>query len=329
MKTMVIESYGSNAQFVQRRLNRPKPGKGFVLVRVAACSVNTADTKARQLGKALDFTPDLPAILGMDFSGWIEEVGEGVTQFRPGDEVYGCAGGVIGHGGALAEYLVADELLVSLKPLKLNMVEAAALPLVTITAWEALIDRMNARAGQSILIHGGGGGVGHVAIQIARSIGLNVFSTDTGATRLSNISALGATPIDFSTTPHEEYVHQYTNGCGFDLVFDTVGSDNIINAFRTARLNGQIATTVSLCSLDLSLAHLKGLSLHVIYMLIPMIHGVGRARHSQILSDAASLVDQGELRPIIDSVFRLSEVDAAYKKLESGHAVGKVVIKVD
>lgn len=327
MKAIIIEEFGTADVMQLREIANPSVEAGQVLVSVAASSVNTADAKGRELGHALDFVSPLPAPVGMDFAGTVVAVGDGVEGFTQGDEVYGCAGGVVGHGGALAELIAADARLIAAKPANLSMVETAALPLVAITAYEALVDRMNVRPGHRVLVHGGAGGVGHVAVQIAASLGARVYAT--GSTgQLDTIATLGAEPIDYTKEPVADYVERLTDGTGFDAVFDTVGSQNIATSFAAARLNGQVATTVSLCELDLTLAHVRGLSLHVIYMLLPMIHGSGRERHAEILREVARIAEAGQLKPIVDSTYPLADADQAHRRLESGDATGKVVVTV-
>jgi NADPH:quinone reductase len=235
---------------------------------------------------------------------------------------------VRGQGGAMAEYLAADARLVVKKPRSLSMVEAAALPLVSITAWQGLFDRLDIRAGQHVLVHGGAGGVGHVAVQLAVAAGAKVSATGTGQGQLSVIAKLGATPIDYMTESLEQYVARITNGQGFDAVFDTVGNANIVPSLQAAKLNGTVATTVALSPVDLTVAHVKGLTLHVVFMLIPMLHDLGKARHAEILHEVATWVDQGKVRPIVDSKHALEHAAKAHARLESGQAIGKVVIEV-
>ncbi len=325
MKAIVIDQFGTADVLRLADVPEPTAGPGQVLVEIAASSVNTADVKARELGQALDFVPPLPAQLGMDFAGTVRAVGEGVTDFAEDDEVYGCAAGVIGHGGALAERLSADARLLAPKPDNLSMVEAAALPLVAITAYEALIDRMNVQPGHTVLIHGGAGGVGHVAVQTAAALGARVYATGSSGQQEA-IRHLGAEPIDYTREGVDAYVTRLTDGAGFDRVFDTVGGDNIVTSFAAAKLNGHVATTVSLCELDLTLAHVRGLSLHVIYMLLPMIHGPGRERHGEILRAVARLAQNGKLKPIVDSIYPLARAAEAHRKLERGGTIGKVVV---
>ena len=174
---MILNEYGDNAEFQLTELPQPSVKTGHVVVRVAATSVNTVDTMIRQMGKDLSLSPDLPAVLGMDFAGTIEAVGESVTNFATGDEVYGCAGGLADLQATLAGYMLADARLIAHKPKSLSMREAAALPLVGITAFEGL-QRAGARAGEKVLVHGGAGGVGHVAVQLAKHLGADVFATE-------------------------------------------------------------------------------------------------------------------------------------------------------
>ena len=332
MQAMHIESYGPEAAFTPAEIDRPEAGPGQVLVRVAATSVNPVDTKIRKMGVDLPFAPKTPAILGMDFAGTVEAVGEGVEGFAEGDEVYGCAGGLGDLPGALAQYIAADARLIAHKPKTLSMREAAALPLVGITAYEGLTRAglgSGKGEGQKVLVHGGSGGVGHVALQLASHFGAKVYSTGGGDPQLALIEKLGATPINYKTETVEQYVNTHTAGRGFDLVFDSVGGANLTNSFEAAALNAQIATTVSMCELDLTPAHLKGLSLHVVFMLIPMIHDHKREAHAQILRELARIVEAGGLTPVLDEpTFSLEQAGEAHARLESGKAMGKVVIDV-
>lgn len=329
MKAMVLKEYGDNAEFTLEDISTPSLKAGHVLVKVAAVSVNTVDTMIRQLGQEnLPLSPDLPAVLGMDFAGTIESIGEGVDQYSVGDEVFGCAGGLVGIQGSLAEYMLADSKLIAKKPKSLSMREAAALPLVGITAYEGL-HRANVSAGKTVLVQGGVGGVGHVAVQLASHMGAEVFTTvsDDDAARI--VEGYGAVAINYLKESVEDYVAKHTQKAGFDVVFDTVGGTNITNSFEAAALNGEVATTVSLLELDLSLAHFKGLSLHVVFMLIPMLHDVKREEHGAILQNLSELVDSGALIPLLDeNQFSFSEAGQAYDHLVSGKATGKVVITV-
>tara|TARA_R110000782_G_scaffold54637_12_gene115547 strand:+ start:679 stop:1671 length:993 start_codon:yes stop_codon:yes gene_type:complete len=326
MQAMLINAYGEDATFERAEVDRPAIKPGHALVRISASSVNTVDTMIRRMGKDLPLSPDTPAILGMDFAGTIEEIGPGVEGFSVGDEVYGCAGGLADLPGTLAEYIVADADLIAHKPRNLSMREAAAIPLVGITAYEGL-HRAGIRAGQRVLVHGGSGGVGHIALQLARHYGSHVYSTGGGDAQLDLIRSLGATPINYKTETVKQYVQTHTNGAGFDLIFDSVGGANLSASFEAAALNAQIATTVSMCEMDLNPMHFKGLSLHVVFMLIPMLHNHDRAAHGAILRDLASIIESGSLKPVLDGThFSLDQAGQAHARLESGQAMGKVVI---
>ncbi|GJL51607.1 zinc-dependent alcohol dehydrogenase family protein [Candidatus Nitrospira salsa] len=329
MKAMLINAYGEDAVFEAAEVEKPEVKAGHVLVKIAASSVNTVDTMIRKMGKELPLSPDTPAILGMDFAGTIEAVGQGVQDYSIGDEVYGCAGGLADLPGTLAEYMVADSNLIAHKPKNLSMRETAALPMVAITAYEGLT-RAGIKQGQKVLVHGGSGGVGHVALQLAKHFDAEVYSTGGGETQLALIEQLGATAINYKTETIEQYVAKHTGGAGFDVVFDSVGGANMANSFEAAALNGQIASTVALCEMDLTVAHFKGLSLHVVFMLIPMLHNVKREEHAGILSSVTQIVESGGLKPVLDEKrYSLEEVGQAHARLESGQALGKVVVEND
>ncbi|NKI31812.1 zinc-dependent alcohol dehydrogenase family protein [Croceivirga thetidis] len=327
MKAMIITEYGENSVFEMQEIEVPTPKSGELLIKIAASSVNTVDTMIRKMGSDLPLSPETPALLGMDFAGKVVAVAHDVSDFKVGDEVYGCVGGLASLPGTLAEYIAADNRLIAKKPKNIGMQEAAAIPLVGITAYEGLI-RAGIRFGQKVLVHGGSGGVGHIALQLAKHFGAEVYSTGGGEKQLELIERLGATGINYKTETVEDYVNKYTDGKGFDIVYDSVGGPNLINSFNAAALNGHIATTVSLCELDLSTAHFKGLSLHVVFMLIPMLHNFKREEHGEILKSIAEVIEQGDLKPILDEQsFSLAEAGKAHARLESGLAMGKVVIE--
>lgn len=328
MKAMILNEYGENAEFQLVELAQPTVKTGHVLVRVSATSVNTVDTMIHHMGKELPLSPDLPAVLGMDFAGTVEAVGEDVTEFVPGDEVYGCAGGLADLQGTLAEYMLADAKLIAHKPKSISMREAAALPLVGITAYEGL-QRANVHAGQKVLVHGGTGGVGHIAVQLAKHFGADVYATISNKNQKAVIESYGAIAINYKTEKVADYVEKYTNGNGFDVVYDSVGGENMTTSFEAAALNGHVTTTVSLLELDLTPAHFKGLSIHVVFMLIPMLYNHKREQHGVILTKLAEIVDAGELKPLLDETqFNLKEIGKAHERLTSGQAIGKVVVEI-
>lgn len=207
------------------------------------------------------------------------------------------------------------------------MPEAAALPLVAVTAYEGL-PRAGIKTGQKVLVHGGSGGVGHVALQLAKHSGADVYSTGGGDIQLALCEQLGATAINYKTETVEQYGAKHTNGAGFDLVFDSVGGANMANLFEAPGLNGQIASTLSMCELDLTSAYLKGLSLYVVVMLIPMLHNFKRDQHAEVLSNLAQIAESGRLTPVLDERWHsLEQAGQAHARVENRQAMGKVVFE--
>ncbi len=329
MKAMLIKDFGDSSVFAQANLPKPVLKQGHVLIRVEASSVNPVDYKIRHYGPPI--APDLPAVLHGDVAGVIEAVGEGVEDFQSGDAVYGCAGGVKGQGGALADYMLADARLIAKKPESLDFSATAALPLVVITAWEGLIEKANIQPGQRVLIHGGTGGVGHIALQLAKWRGAHVTATASTAEKLQIAKELGADEgVNYREESVADYVNRLTNGEGFDVIFDSTGGKNLPNSFEAAKLNGTVVTPSASHTYDLSIMHAKGLSLHVVFMLLPMLKDVGRERHGAILREVASLVDQGQLKPLLDTKhFSFTQVAQAHDQLEQKKAIGKVVVLHD
>jgi NADPH:quinone reductase len=326
MRAQLLRQFGGPENFDLVDIAEPPVRPGTVLVRVAATSVNQVDVKILE---GLPIGPDLPAALGADLAGTVEKIGGGVMGFSVGDEVYGCAGGVKGQGGALAEYMAADARLLAPKPRNLTMHEAAALPLVAITAWDAL-ERSALAAADHILIHGGVGGVGHVAVQLAKASGARVATTVPTADAAALARNLGADEaINFREEMVAAYVDRVTAGHGFDVVFDTIGGDNLKNSFAATAYEGRVVTTNARTNQDLSPLHAKALSLHVVFILLPMLRGTGRERHGLILRNIARLVEENKIRPLLDeSHFTLETAPDAYRRLASGKARGKVVVDV-
>jgi NADPH2:quinone reductase len=210
------------------------------------------------------------------------------------------------------------------------MLEAAALPLVAITAWEALFKKIQLSKNQKILIHGGVGGVGHIAVQLAKWCGADVYTTVRKPQDFALAKSFGANEVINSAEENvDQYVKRLTGGRGFDVVFDTVGGDNLDNSFAAAAINGNVVTTAARSTRDLSPMHNKSLSLHCIFMLLPILKNENREEHGKILAKISEIVDQGKLKPLIDShKFTLETAPDAHKLLESGQAQGKVVIKI-
>ena len=325
MRAVVLEQFGGTLTLTE--VDKPAAGPGEVLVRVLASGVNPLDTKIRA-GKAAHAQSILPAILGLDLAGVVEEVGAQVPDFAAGDEVYGLTGGVGGLPGSLAEYAAVDAALLARKPAALTMREAAALPLSVITAWEGLVDRARVRGGQKVLVHGGAGGVGHVAVQLARARGAEVYATGSPG-RLPVISRLGATAIDYAT-PVDDYVARYTGGEGFDVIFDSVGGKTLDKSFEAARVyTGHVVSALGWGTHSLAPLSFRGATYSGIFTLMPMLTGRGRAHHGKILREAAALADAGALRPIVDARrFTHRTVAEAHQAVEDGTAASKIVIDI-
>ena len=326
MRALVV--HASGGMFEEVQLPRPSPGKGNVLVRIHASGVNPLDTKIRA-GEAAHARHPFPAILGMDLAGVVESVGAGVEAFRIGDEVYGLTGGVAGLQGSLAEYVEVDADLLAMKPARLSMREAAALPLVVITAWEGLVDRAKTRASQKVLVHGGAGGVGHVAVQIAKALGADVYATVRPA-QAEIVRSFGATPIDYEATTVEQYVGAYTAGEGFDVIYDTVGGATLDASFSAVRTyGGHVVSCLGWGTHKLAPLSFRAATYSGVFTLLPMLTGKGRANHGHILREASKLVDAGKLHPLMDARrFDLNSAMAAHKEVEHGRARGKIVIDI-
>jgi NADPH:quinone reductase len=322
MKAAVLETYG--APFRIADIPVPAPGPGEVLVRIAASGVNPLDTKIHA-GTAEHASHPLPAVLGIDLAGTVEAVGAAVTDFRVGDDVYGMAGGVGGLQGTLAEYVAVDADLLAMKPANLSMPEAAALPSVVITAWEGLVDRMAVGAGQTVLVQGGAGGVGHVAVQLARAFGAAVFATGSAHSR-STIERLGATFID-RTEPVADYVLRLTGGCGFDRVYDTVGGAALDASFQAVRHFGHVVSCLGWGTHALAPLSFKEATYSGVFILPPLLSGEGRRHHREILEQATRLVGSGHLAPVLDERrFTLNSMCDAYRTIRAGAARGKLVV---
>jgi NADPH2:quinone reductase len=326
MIAYVIREFGEPTVFKEAELPTPKVGQGEVRIRVAATSVNPVDTKIRS-GMLKAIAPEMPAILHADVAGVIDAVGQGVSDFAPGDAVYACAGGVKDYQGALADFMIADANFLAPKPELLSMAEAAALPLVSITAWEGIV-RAGVSAGQHVLVQGGTGGVGHIAQQLARISGARVTVTCGTAEKCAQAKELGAhEAVNYREEATEDFVKRITGGLGFDVVFDTHGGPVLDQSFAAAARDGHVAAIATRSTHDLSPLHSKGLTLHVVFMLQPLLTGHGRGVHGQILRDMAALADSGQLRPLIEpKPFTFAGVAEAHALLESGKARGKIVL---
>jgi NADPH2:quinone reductase len=299
-----------------------------ILVRLQAAGVNPVDTKIRARGTLVPET--LTAVLGCDGAGIVEAVGDGVTRFRPGDAVWFCYGGLGGPNGNYAEYAVVDETIAQPKPASLDFAEAAAAPLVLITAWEALYDRANLHDGQRVLIHAGAGGVGHVAIQLARLAGARVATTVSGPEKASFVHELGA---EYALNYQEESLlhglSDWTGGRGVDVAFDTVGPEVFRQTIPAMAVYGDLVTILDPGpNLDLKEARNRNLRISLELMLTPQLKGLpdALAHQGEILRQCGELFDAGKLRIHVAETFPLAQAAAAHRRLEAGGATGKLVL---
>ncbi|MDT0341475.1 NADP-dependent oxidoreductase [Streptomyces litchfieldiae] len=290
---------------------RPEPGRGEILVRVHAAGVNPVDWKLRNRGEFADGTP-LPFTLGFDVSGVVEETGDGVTLFRPGDEVFGMPR-FPHRAGAYAEYVAAPARHFAHRPRGLTHIQAGALPLASLTAWQALVDTANVRPGQRVLIHAAAGGVGHLAVQIAKARGAHVIGT-ASAGKHDLLRSLGADElVDYRAQDFAAAVRDV------DVVVDAVGGANWSRSLRTLRPGG---TLVSILPPDDTFprAEAETAGVRAVFMLVEPDH--------QGLREIAALVESGRLRVIVDAVFPLAEAAAAHTLGEAGRTTGKIVLSV-
>jgi NADPH2:quinone reductase len=315
MRAMVIRAFGGPEVFEERVLPTPSPGPGELLVRVMATAVNPVDAKIRAGGRWAGIEP--PAILGYDVSGVVEAVGPGVEDFRPGDEVYYTPEIFGNAAGSYAEYNVVRAGIVAAKPKGLDHVAAAAVPLAGGTAWEAVVRRLRLRPGESVLIHGGAGGVGHFAIQFAKAAGAYVLATSSAA-NLDTLRALGAdVAIDYRSGDLIEAVRAATGGEGVDAVFDTVGGDTVPKSLPAVKSFGRIAAILG-PSGDLTELYVRNMALYGIFL----------TRERRRLEEMRPLLERGQVRPLVDRVLPLEAVAEAHRRLDTGHGRGKVVLSL-
>jgi NADPH2:quinone reductase len=325
MRAAVLTAYNSPLQIGE--LPDPTPGPGEVLVRVMASGVNPLDTKIRR-GEAAHAKMAPPAVLGIDMAGVVEAVGSQVDRFRVGDEVFGMTGGVGGTQGSLAELAAVDARLIAHKPEALSREQAAALPLGFITSWEGLVDRAGVEAGHQVLVHGGAGGVGFLAVQLAIARGAQVFATGSPSSQEVILQA-GATPIDYKASAVDEYVDEHTGGDGFDIVVDNVGGATLDASFSAVKhYTGHVVSALGWGTHSLAPLSFRGATYSGVFTLMPLLTGRGREHHGYIVAQAAALANSGGLVPRLHSTtFALDDVNDAYQIVETGTATGKVVVR--
>jgi NADPH2:quinone reductase len=325
MRAAVLD--GAQLPFRIAAVERPKPAPGKALVRVHASAINPLDLKIRA-GVAAHARHPLPAVLGIDLAGVVDAVGPDASAVRVGDEVYGMTGGVGGVQGSLAEFAAVDAALLAPKPSNLTMREAAALPLIFITAWEGLVDRANVQPGQTVLVHGGAGGVGHIAVQLALARGAQVYATGSRES-MGFIERLGAVAINYQDMTVTDYVAKYTGGRGFDIIHDTVGGPTLDASFAAVRRFGHVVSALGWGTHALAPLSFRAASYSGVFTLLPLLTGEGGAHHGEIMREATRLIEAGKITPRIDPRrFSLSEVNQAYSAMEAGGSAGKLVVDI-
>ena len=310
MKAVRVHNYGGPEVLRFEDAPRPIPGSGELLIRVYAASVNALDWKVRA-GYLKDVFPlPLPFIPGWDVSGVVEAVGSGVTDLKKGDEVYARPDVARSGKGAYAEYVVVKEMEAALKPKSIDHVHAAAIPVVGLTAWQALFDTAELSKGQRILIHGAAGGVGSFAVQLAKWKGAHVIGT-ASARNQAFLRELGVDePIDYEKTRFEDVVHDV------DVVLDTLGGDTQNRSWKVLKKGGILVSIVAPTSADEAAKH--------------GVRSAFFSAHPSSLQlfEIAKLVDAGKLKPVVETVLPLSDARRAHELNETGHARGKTVLKV-
>jgi NADPH2:quinone reductase len=332
MKAIVFETPGSPSVLKLQDIPAPTiQTETEVLVRLRAAGINPIDTKLRSRGT---FYPEkTPHVLGCDGAGVVEAVGAGVQSFQVGDEVFFCNGGLGGSRGTYAEFAVVDQGFLAIKPAALSFAEAAAAPLVLITAWESLYDRGRLQAGQTVLIQAGAGGVGHVAVQLASLQGAEVCTTVSSEEKASFVKQLGAdSVILYKNTDVVDEVLTWTQGQGVDLAFDTVGGETFYQTIPAVKIYGDLVTILEPDPAlgNLKTARMRNLRISLELMLTPMLEGLVEEQEQQahILQQCARLCDRNLLKIHVSQTFPLEQAQAAHELLETGSVTGKLVLLI-
>jgi len=301
-----------------------------IKVRLHAAGVNPVDTKIRSHG-LLYPNAALPAVLGCDGAGEVAEIGAEVSDFKVGDKVWFCHGGLGREQGNYAQFNILDQRWASRMPSSLSFVDAAAAPLVLITAFGALFARGGLQAGQTVLVQAGAGGVGHVAIQLAKIAGARVITTVNSPEKAAFVKALGADEaIMYSQTDVAEEVYRLTNQQGADLVFDTIGGEVFKASIPLTAHFGRLVTLLEPKNADLSEARVRNLLLGFELMLTPMLRDlpIARDQHVSLLKTCADYINAGKLTIHVSQVLPLAQAKVAHDQLETGHTTGKVVLAI-
>jgi NADPH2:quinone reductase len=331
MKAIIMTGPGGTDSLELAEISEPQiSNPGQVKVRLHAAGINPIDTKLRSRG--VFFKDAYPTVLGCDGAGEVVETGAEVTDFMVGDHVWFCHGGLGREQGNYAQYTVLNADEISLMPDALNFIEAAASPLVLITAWESLNERARIRAGQDVLVHAGAGGVGHVAIQLAKQLGARVLTTISGPDKAEFVLELGADEvIDYRDCDFVARVNELTDGKGADVVFDTVGGETFRKSIDCTAHYGDLVTLLDPGpDVDWKEARNRNLRIGFELMLTPMLRDLPRARssHVDILNACAALFDSGSLEIRVTQTLALEDAALAHQQIEDGHTVGKRVLEI-
>jgi len=328
MKAIMMTAIGNPDVLELHDIDEPEISTATqIKVRLKAAGVNPVDTKIRRNG--LLFGNPLPTVLGCDGAGEVVATGSAVSQFKPGDKVWFCHGGLGREQGNYAEYTVIDQRWVSLMPQTSSFIEAAAMPLVLITAWGALFDRGGLQSGQTVLIHAGAGGVGHVAIQLAKLKGARVITTVSSEQKAEFAKAMGADEaILYTQGSFVDAVNTLTGGKGANLVFDTVGAEVFKESISATAHFGRLVTLLDPGELNLAEARMRNLLIGFELMLTPMLRDLHeeRDKHVEILKQCAQWLEQGLLKTHISKQLPLAEAAKAHELIETGHSTGKIVL---
>jgi len=334
MRAIVMSEPGTPEVLRLQEIARPEISESNqILVRLMAAGINPIDTKLRERG--LYFPEGLPALLGCDGAGIVEAVGDDVTRFQAGDQVYYCYGGLgkkIGDSsiGNYAEYAVVDEAYVAIKPAALGFDEAAAAPLVLITAWEALFDRACIQSGQKVFIHAGAGGVGHVAIQLAKIAGCDVATTVSSDEKAAFVRELGADMvINYKKEDVAAALLTWTDGAGVNIAFDTVGGDAFNQLVPAMAHYSDLVTILQVPDdADWKSLRLKNVRVSQELMLSPMVYDLREAaeHQSDILEQCAQFFEENQLSVFISDVLPLEDAAKAHRMIEAGGTTGKIVL---
>lgn len=331
MKAIAFKTPGDPEVLQLCDWNKPPIQSGTeLLIRLKAAGVNPIDTKLRQRGT---FYPEqMPAILGCDGAGVVEAVGAQVQRFQVGDQVYFCNGGLGAHPGTYAEYATIDQRFAAPKPRSLSFAEAAAAPLVLITAWEALYDRARLESGQRVLIQAGAGGVGHVAIQLAKLRGAHVCTTVSSQEKAEFVRSLGADEVIlYPQTSVTAAVMAWSENQGVDVGFDTVGGGTFYQTIEAVKVYGDVVTILEPGEGSWKIARQRNHRISYELMLTPMLLGLEDAQEHQawILEECARLLDAGQLKIHLNRTFPLEAAGTAHRLLEAGSMVGKLALLID